>query len=345
MKPFLSKFLIICLIYLLISVAISHFSSYHWGNPWYSSKVHFLEKNKNSNYNTFFFGSSRVYRQINPEIFDSVYNAYSNEKINSFNLGAPATFNPQTYFLYEKFLESELSNEVKFCFIELMEVDLLQESFLHQERTSYWQNLSDLSFVFKSVYSNKELSLKTKINTYINYSIAYVDKLFQIGRLKNRVGVSEFYNVQYLGNSKNGYFPLEEELEIAQSEGVNSAFIERQNSFNAENNNERKQEISKAHKDASLEEYDKVHLERIKDLIQLSEEKGVKLFFILSPRYISQGAINLSYLIPNENILDMSNPEIFEIFYNYENCFDVGHLNLKGSSLYSEMLAKEFEKK
>ena len=53
------------------------------------------------------FGTSRVFEQINPFIFDSVCNSASSENISSFNLGAQATFSPQN-FLYENFLNYKL---------------------------------------------------------------------------------------------------------------------------------------------------------------------------------------------------------------------------------------------
>lgn len=48
-----------------------------------------------------FWGSSRIYRGIVPSVFDT---ACGLENINSFNLGAPGTNPPESYYLYENFL-------------------------------------------------------------------------------------------------------------------------------------------------------------------------------------------------------------------------------------------------
>ena len=61
-------------------------------------------------------------RQIDPYIFDSTIRDQIKQDVSSFNLGSPATFCPQNYYLYEKFLESEISEKAKYCLVELMPV-------------------------------------------------------------------------------------------------------------------------------------------------------------------------------------------------------------------------------
>ena len=133
-KPFIKKLFVFYFLYLILSSFISVLTPYHQGNPWYSTKIQFLEKNNQIVHNTFFFGSSRIYRQIDPHLFDSTLNLSLQESVSSYNVGAPATFNPQTYYLYENFLKSKLSNGVKYCFIELMNVDLGSRKLMHQEK-------------------------------------------------------------------------------------------------------------------------------------------------------------------------------------------------------------------
>ncbi|MCP3933638.1 MAG: hypothetical protein GY705_31610, partial [Bacteroidetes bacterium] len=114
MKYFLKNILLYFLIYLGLSFIISICVPYHWGNPLYSVKISYLEKENDRPFNTYFFGSSRVFRQFDPTLFDSLAHAFTNEEIRSYNMGAPGTIVPQTYYLYERFLNSELSNGVKY---------------------------------------------------------------------------------------------------------------------------------------------------------------------------------------------------------------------------------------
>lgn len=346
MKSFIIKLSIFGILYLISSIIISTFTPYHWGNPWYSTKIQFLEKNNQLRYDTFFFGSSRVYRQINPELFDSTFNSISQEKIKSFNLGAPATFNPQSYYLYEKFLDSRLSNNVKYCFIELMEVDLLNDYFMHQERTTYWQNLSDILFVEKSIYYNKQIDFNQKTTATSNYLISYFENIFHLGHFGKQILTRNYYDDKYLGSFKNGFFPLEYDFQTTTNKVTRKSLLERKKNLiqKPELIANRKSQISKSYANISAT-YDNINLNKIKELINKSKEKNINLIFILSPRNGSQKLLNLSRKIPKMNLIDLSNPQKYSIFYELENSFDVGHLNTQGATTYSEFLAVEFEKK
>lgn len=346
MKSFVKRLFLFFLIYVAFSLVISFFTPYHWGNPWFSSKIQFLEKNHKTEYNTFFFGSSRVYRQIDPEVFDSTFNSISKEKINSFNLGAPATFNPQSYYLFEKVLNSELSKNSKYCFIELMEVDLLSDYFMHEERTTYWQNLSDILFVGESIYYNKHIGFKRKLKAALNYSISYLEKVLHLGHFGNQMIKPNYYDDKYIGSNMNGFFSIDYDFKTTKDKAVKNNLYERKQSIleNPEIIENRKKNIVNCHNNIS-NNYDKVNLNRILELIQKSHQKGIQLIFILSPRSSSQKLLNLSRQIPENNIIDMSNPQKYDLLYNYENSFDIGHLNANGAYWYSKLLAIEFEKK
>ena len=167
MKSFVKKIILFVGIYLVITNVIFLFVPYHFGNPWYSTKVNFLEeKEKDISFNTFFFGSSRIYRQINPSVFDSICSSQKSlldKKIRSFNLGAPATFAPQTYYLYEKFLDSKLSGKVKYCFLEISDVQRLPSDQLGQERTNYFIDLNTLLFSCKSFFNDTNYDIAHKM--------------------------------------------------------------------------------------------------------------------------------------------------------------------------------------
>ena len=345
MKSFFTKFLLISLIYIAISMLISYAIPYHWGNPWFSTKIQFLEKDSQIEYNTFFFGSSRIYRHIDPKVFDSTFNSISEEKLYSFNLGAPSTFNPQCYYLYEKFLSSPLSSTAKYCFIELMEVDLLIDYYMHEERTSYWQNYSDILFVGKSVYANNQLGLKRKLKSGINYLTSFLENLLHLGHFGKQIVSENYYKDKYLGPLKNGFFSLDYESKTTKDPFMVEYFRERKKPIlkKPELIDYRKAKILNSYNNIS-DTCDRVNLNRISELIQISRQKGIELIFILSPRYGNQKLLNLSRQLPEMNIIDVSNPQNYDLLYKYENSFDVGHLNSKGAGEYSKILAVELEK-
>lgn len=346
MKSFIIRIVFFIIIYFIIGRIISIIIPYHWGNPWYSTKIQYLEKLESNNLpNAYFFGSSRVYRQIMPAIFDSTYYSLSNKNIKSFNLGAPATFCPQVYYLYEKFLNSALSQNTKYVFIELMDIDLIEEDLMHQERASYWLNLSDIFFGFNNINNNPSINLATKTKYISNYSVSYLENLLHIGHFGQQYLDNNYYNLDYLGEEKDGFFSLERDTMISTNETFKNQLINRNKDLIADTNALKNRSInSEKNFNSKNIPLDVVHLNRINELIDLSEKKGVSIIFILSPRNFSLNLIHLYNAIPENNKIQLSNSKEYPELYLMKNSFDIGHLNTKGSCIYSSLMATEFNK-
>src|SRR5690554_4110142 len=169
MKQFVVRTLLFIALFVFIKQTINTFAPYYWGNPWFAPKIEYLETKKDSLPNVLFFGSSRVYRQIDPSVFDKTFNNLTNNKTKSFNLGAPATFSPQSFYLYENFLDSKLSQNADLMFLELTSIDLISDKLLHQERTRYWLNFIDFKFALKSIIYHPHLSLAKKWKGFHHY--------------------------------------------------------------------------------------------------------------------------------------------------------------------------------
>jgi len=341
MQKFIIRSLLFLCIVFLAGRGIKIFVPYHWGNVWYSSKIRYLEQQP-ARFNTVFFGTSRIYRQVNPTVFDSIVNLNSEENIQTFNLGAPATFCPQTYYLYERFLESELSNNVKHVFIELMEIDQISSALMHQERATYWQNISDVWFVIKAITVDKTLKFTTKGLIYIHYLISYLENLFNIGQFPDLLLNNEYYSDYYVGPGKNGFTSLEFDLESNQMQQVIDDLLVRKSDLNKDVS----QLEVRAEKTIELfnseSESNPVHLKRIMELIHKSNERGIRLVFIISPRWIDESIIPLYNSIPEKNKMEFCNAANYPELYLMANSFDSGHLNTRGSNLYTELIAREF---
>lgn len=345
MKRLALKISLFLVLYLLVGAIISWFVPFHWGNPWYSSKLQYLEEQNQAQHNTFFFGSSRIYRQIDPSMFDSTVERADGIPTHSFNMGAPATFCPQSYFLYEKFLESDKAAQAKTCFLELMEVDGIRDFFMHQERTTYWQNPKDVIFAVRSIMANKRISLLAKLKYSSNYLISYSEKVLHLGHFGQQLTTRDYYHEKYAGPEKNGFFSLERDLKTTDDLEVKEHLSTRFAVPREDPNTivKRKQSILRRYQTVT-DTIDQVNLERIKELIRQSKDQGIHLICLLSPRNASQELVNLSRQLPKEHFIDMANPESFDELYTLDNSFDIGHLNDKGSTLYSKLLALEFSK-
>ncbi|MFD2916271.1 hypothetical protein [Psychroserpens luteus] len=319
------------------------FSSYHWGNPWYSSKIEYLESKDVELPNTYFFGSSRVYRQIDPIIFDQLYNNASHDIKKSYNLGAPATFCPETYYLYENFIKSEIANNVDLVFIELMPINLISKDLMLKERTTYWQNLSDLKFVYKSIKNNSTLRLDEKIKGVKDYFICNSYNLFDIKHLKQTLSMDNNINLAYNGPNNVGYYSLDNQLETTKDESVRSDLIHRKQTYSLDNVvlKKRVSDLIEYH-NLPNNNYDEVNLQRIIHLIDISEAKGIELVFVLPQIVLDRNLINLSKLIPKKNLIDLSSPKKFPELYKKENIFDLGHLNSNGAEVFTKLLVNQY---
>lgn len=341
MKAFIINILIFSVIYLSVCTLFSCLVPYHWGNPWYSSKIQYLESYTGDSHNTFFFGSSRVYRQIAPNAFDSTYNSVSERKIRSYNLGAPATFTPQTYFLYENFLNSQLSHNAGLCFVELMEVDLPSADLQHQQRTTYWHNNKELWFVARSIWANRHLRYAKKAMYFSRYLTSYVENKLHLGHFGQQLMTEDYYDIRYNGPLHDGFLSMEEDQRTTKDKTVAANFLDKRKEYleNPDIVNDRKKRIIAYHNEPSVA-YDEIHLHRILELIRKSEARNINLIFILSPRHANRELFCLSRQIPPHNIIDMSDPDQYGAFYTTENSYDNGHLNTTGACLYSDQLAR-----
>lgn len=347
MKKFVIKLSVFIFIYLLVSNFLFLFVPYHYGNPWYSSKVKFLELDNNyEKYNTCFFGSSRVYRQINPNVFDSVVNNTANRNVKSFNLGAPATFSPQTYFLYKKFLKSELSRNVKTCFLELSNIQKIPTDQLGQERTNYYVNTGVFLFVVRSFFENKNIDFLRKIYYSSCYFRCYIENLFHLGHFKEALLTSNYYSKNYLGNKKDGFYPIDIEFSETKNKPLKDNFLKRREDL--KDNLEVLYEKALLYKkndsltNKNFSSFDNNNLNKIMNLIQLSKDKGIHLFVILSPRTTSNELISLSKHIPEEHFINMSEPDKYPSFFKLKGSFDLGHFNSEGAFDYSKKIADAF---
>ena len=89
------------MIVLALHFSIEFFLPYYYGNELFAKKLAYYNKHQ-ENYNTVIFGSSRMYRQVIPDLLDSIL---IQDNISSFNFASQACFNPESYYLYENFIE------------------------------------------------------------------------------------------------------------------------------------------------------------------------------------------------------------------------------------------------
>ena len=335
MKELIKKAFLFILLYLAVARCIDFVIPYYFGNPWFASKVEFLkDENGFKEYNTYFIGSSRFYRNIDPTEFDRAVNKGGND-LRSFNLGAPITFPPQSYYLYDNFLDSEESQNAKIVFLELEEIDTFGDR-LHTQMSSYYVTFPNLIFVLKSVFSNYHLPLEVKLDYGYKYLVGFIENSLHLGHFSQSVLQDDYISERHVGPDKTGFFSLDDDLKDKHTKFLFDRKGEL--SLDTATIDVRAKAISKSFNSPS-NYVDEVHLQRITKLIELSAEQGIHLVLVLEPRVGTKNVVDLYNAIPSSNKIQLSDPLEFPELYFVANSFDVGHLNLTGSKLHSKMLA------
>jgi len=305
---------------------------------YYAKYIDYLSQTETKDYNTLIFGSSRIYRHVNPEYFDSL-NIELN--ISSYNLGAPATFNPELYYLYDRFLDDYekglINDNIKFTFIELQRINNLTIDNALSEQGSYWNNLENLSYSV-SYINEFDRRNKFKMKLLINYFISFF------------TNVSSIYNQSVYLSEKtdlmnNGYISLEQEVDELHSLDLN----ERRENFktNPEElflrttyvTNQSIEELKEGLIIKSLET-------KLKGLINRSNNLGIKTYLIIPPRQEKDTYKDVLPLLDilKDNIISLVSITDHPELYDLNNSFDVGHLNDNGTKFFTKYLSDNFKK-
>lgn len=346
MKKFLIKIGTFGLVLLVLSNMFHFLVPYYWGNPEYYVKAHYLQQNPEM-FNTFFFGSSRTYRHVDPIMFDKL--AISTNK--SFNLGSPSTYVPEGYYLLENFIQNSNSVEGGFIIIELQAINHISNKNLHTMRTKYYLGLEEYLFAIRAISESGSITDSEKSNSIRNYTVTFVDKLSGIGLLSDIITNIFDYRLNttvpddIYGLDTRGHYSLDTEV----SELLTDKLI-RRNAYLIEHPADldyRRTQAENAYQDKVSFDYTSVHLGKVQALISMSEEKGYYLIFMLPPRLSYDGYLELIPIfenIDNNHKIDLANPDVFPEFYSIENSFDTGHLNDAGVELFTLRLVTEFNK-
>ncbi|MBS1547902.1 MAG: hypothetical protein JSU02_11125 [Bacteroidetes bacterium] len=83
----------------------------------------------------------------------------------------------------------------------------------------------------------------------------------------------------------------------------------------------------------------------LEHLVELGNRRGVKVNFILPPLITSTELLAVYRALPAGHKFDLCDPTKFPGFYRTANTFDKGHLNSRGSTLFTEMLALEVKQR
>jgi len=334
MKKFLKEIGLFLLILIATSFTLNQIFRKQFdysGNEIYTQKkTYFLDKE--TEFNTVFMGSSRIYRQLNPMVVDSIL---ADHKISGFNLAAPATFNPEVYILYEKLIANN-DLHFKYAFVELHPLAVIAPGNIATRKNYYFADNSYLQYAFEYI-GNSNRNFPERIYLYSTYLLSYILK---------QISMPAFHDMNHVPvpfvNRQNGFYSLTRELE---NEKI--LRLKRRTTEFFKDTSELGDRIRSAKRWFDRKRENTVtnttHINKLLHLIELSRKKGIELYFIIPPRHTDYSEImDAKYNLPEGRVIELADYESYPELYRASYSFDIGHLNEQGSKLLSTYFAHRF---
>ena len=326
--------------------------------PWsyVSDQMHMkLEyyKAHQTKYNTLFIGSSVVRRGFNPEIFDALVD--SSIDVHSYNFGINWMGSPENIFLVDN-LALNNNDNLKYVFIELSKLKVIDYSNMHTARAIYWYNWKNYSFAIKAVMGSSS-ALHIKGSAVLSHTICYAENLLNIGYISE---VNNFEkrdamvqdSVKKSGDNFNGFAGLEgtvkADTEINAEENVQAGLIK----FLNDTSGLTRRKIASANAFDAIEKnpelirnYNKPYLEWIDEVIATLMAENIYPIFVISPKADKRQYDELLPVFFNINPkhrINIADSRKYPELYSVAFAGDETHLNKKGAARYSQILAHDF---
>ncbi len=341
MISFLQKTLLFLFVLLLLSFAVRNTIPYAVENEEFNKKLNTYETlKKTKNINTLFFGSSRIYHQISPEIYDQLMVDY---KSASYNFSLPGTFNPESYFLLEKFLENDIEDaDIDLIIIELQSFNNLYSRNIFSHKASYWNNfpyyLYALKFILNSNYPGIE-----KAKLLAKYSISFIYRLTSYPKLFQNI------NSKYPEDekTKTGFVSIDDQIKKRHPNDFENKIREKRlsDSLEIEKRYRASGKVNALLKDKNC---NSVLQKKLLKLIEKAKKKNCHLLYLIPPRLTLkdyQQTLPFTNCLPNENILQMADRDTYPHFYQAKYIIDRGHLNGAGAVLFTQKLCEQIVSK
>lgn len=340
MKKFVVRILFFIIVFLGINLIFSNFVNPYYGNRLYNKKISYLLENK-QDFNHIMLGSSRVAVHLNPKVIDD--HTTNSCVFSTFNLGVASIYNPEAYYLYDEFLAATDVGDFDYATLELQNLNEIPSINLNTPRQFYWHNFEYFKFATQFLIA-EDIPFKEKADGIESYLISYIKSLFfsNVALVyTTTLPITMTGEEPILGHNKDGFYSLEARLV---DQGENSAVGQRKNNFLTHYADliERRNNAAGQFTD-QLVTPNPIHLEKANTLIQNSLEKGIHLFFIITPRVSDyNGLLAVANQLPPEHIILIANPNEYPELWATDMSFDVGHLNEVGATLYSEEVARHY---
>lgn len=298
-------------------------------------KYEYFQEHKDD-YDTLFFGSSRVFNQILPDSFDAVA-AREGVAVNSYNFGVPAMRAIDSTVFLEQVLANPPQN-LKWVFFESV-LDKGYEPIpnARTHRSMYWHTWRNTKFAARYILNSNE-PWSSKGVLLASHLLPTLYHYMNVGRLFNEVLPSEFSErEQYVAGefmANDGYFALDEE-----DAPKRQLFLQTQDAYVAQ-----VRKLKKLSTDTIDEPVLAVNKRQLlAKVTRIIRDAGAEPIFIEPPSLELEQDFKMAQRLGDiQTLLSYKNPALFPELYQPENRFDADHLNEETSLAFTRMLAKDF---
>jgi hypothetical protein len=299
-------------------------------------------------YNTLFFGSSRVYSHVVPDVFDAEVNRIngsnaqageaSQVKVNSYNFGIPAMRAIDSAVLIEEVLADPPKN-LKWVFFE----SILDKGYepipnARTQRAMYWHTWKNTRLAAQYILASDE-SLTSKVVLLSSHLLPFLYQQMNVGRLFNQVLPSrlsaEELAVTAEFTANEGYYGLTDEADPVRQE-----FLQNQAAYAEQVAALKAVQSTPVTGDPYLSANKQMLLTRVSQTIRAA---GAEPIFLeppsLHPVNDFQAAQQLGTI---DRLLSYKDPNRFARLYSPQQRHDADHLNAAGSEEFTRLVANDF---
>ncbi len=284
-------------------------------------------------FDTLFIGSSRVYHQIVPSLFDRMARERG-ISTHSFNLGVDRLFVPEDGYYCEQVLRLK-PRRLRWVFVEVSVNRIPEQRFENPPlRSIFWRDWKRTSLVIGSYFdplrergwSERAHRAAAVLPDMTFHLLCYMERFVSYGRgeLMLRTTLENFpgYAPQALiGPNLDGCIPLYGPMQPRMAEKY------------------RLKKAAMALHPIERRTGERFDREDFRDIAEAVSKAGAQLVFILSPQ-LSEAAVIPE--IKGASVLNFSDIREWPVLFEEENRIDLVHLNSAGSEIYTRAIVDKW---
>jgi hypothetical protein len=290
-------------------------------------------------YNTAMIGSSCIFWNLDPVLFDSLQPAAWG--IHSFNFGSGGTIPPETYHILDNLL-ARYDHSLRQIIVELRDDIHFPAHHVNTLRKRYFMNPRWYAYVVRSG-TGSPVPREERHTVFRRYGLALLERLCNIDYFNSIYGpADELDNLNrkregsFRNRSVQGFLPVLYNREIE----VREAFLKdtSQLAFVAS-------QVRSFKGPGGSVYVNKFHVDHIQGVINKCNSKGIHVVFLIHPKldpvYV-QRTVALARYIPENHLIDLSDPDAFPELYLVKNSLNNNHFNIRGTEILSNLAARKF---